>query len=136
MCLEKIDYKKTAEFRDLIDPIIVWKTLNLLDGDLVSPFFNLKPWHPGINQSNRENVEITPQEQGEDEIEEGFHFFLEKHDCIGYTQNLILFDNQNAHVCKFSVAPKDIVAVGCFQRWTCLNLVAIKASFIGMMEEN
>ena len=135
MCLK--DFEKPEKYFKDKKEIIVYKILNI---DYTSQFEYYK-WKEGLNISSRNSIEITEDEISNNEINNGFHFFLEKpkkclYLCLYPCQYLYQCQYQNLYQCqyplnkvvKFKVKIQDIIAIGKWEK--VKSLVATKAIMI------
>lgn len=111
MCLSlSEDYiKATQRYKNRKGPIRAYKVLTM---DKRSTCRNSK-WKKGLNKSNREDATLASGEILALKIFKGFHFFLNKDDA--FRESNSAFPN-NEIVWEVQIQPKDIVAVGTFNR--------------------
>ena len=120
MCLIDINLEKTKELQQSFQPIIGYKLLN---NDNTSIFQDFE-WQKGLNISNRRITKLTEYELEQNVVYRGFHFATK----TSKKMFLDLCGNYSNKLAKFSISPKDIVAVGFWDNISCF--VATKTTWI------
>ena len=134
MCLDLlVNWKATRTmYRLRKQPMLLYKMLNYDQFTKKYTSINEKQtWtlHQ-INTSTRSSTSVTPKEEADLKIEEGFHFFISPVDAKSSFEPVISeTGDTNYRLCKFIIQPIDVVAVGVNDRWP--NVVATRCTFIG-----
>jgi hypothetical protein len=119
-------------------PIIVYKVLEKCEDDVYAPYRGDLYPKEGSIISNRTSTNIQDEERHFGFVIMGFHFFLNKEDA---RKDILDWDKikplkaLRLVIYKAEVDPKDVVAVGEFER-QLLTLVATKATMIGEVKED
>jgi hypothetical protein len=127
MCLVlKDDYvKATRRLKNRTKPIRAYKIL--LD-NMRSLYLHSK-WEVGENKSNRISTKISNHERILQEVEKGFHFFLNKDHAFNDRKNAI---GPSGKVWEVEIQPEDIVAIGDFCKLS--SVVATKATLVRVVK--
>ena len=144
MCLQKINKELTKKLKSSDESIIAYKLISSNNKSL----YNDYKWKKGLNISNRSSTEITEEELEKNEIDKGFHFFLDKpkncpcqypcqYRCLYQYLHLYQYlyqyqcqlENPINKLTKFKINPEDIITAGEGTLQT-IDIVAIKATLI------